>query len=115
PIATYTDTGTHIIGFTYTGSTAGIDSVVWAFDDGHSATGMTAIHTYTASGIYRACATVYTDCGNDIYCKDVAVHYSTTASPGLSREEVKVFPNPANDELNVSGVLENTSFSLLTV
>ncbi len=59
PIASYTDTGTHTIGVTYTGTTTGLDSIVWNFGDGHTATGTPALHTYSLSGSYHVCVTVY--------------------------------------------------------
>jgi hypothetical protein len=74
PIAApFTDTGIHTIGFTYTGSTTGLDSVVWNFDDGSMDTGTTALHTYSVAGTYRPCVTIYTDCGSDMYCNNLVV------------------------------------------
>ena len=76
----------------------------------------TALHTYTIAGTMRVCATVYTTCGNDIYCTNVLITIpSLVTSPSLSKEEVKVYPNPANDELNVTGVMENTNYKLFSV
>ncbi|MCW3120971.1 MAG: hypothetical protein JWQ38_463 [Flavipsychrobacter sp.] len=57
---------------TYTGTTSGIDSIIWYLGDGSTASGTTVVHTY-GPGTFRACATAYTSCGNDIYCYDVVV------------------------------------------
>jgi hypothetical protein len=117
PIASaYTDTGHHTVGFTYTGSTTGIDSVVWNFDDGSTATGTTALHTYSVAGTYRACVTIYTACGSDLYCKNVVVLIPSliiSNQPALS--DVKIWPNPVNDELNISGINENTTYKILSL
>ena len=115
PFASYTDTGTHTIGVTYTGTTVGLDSVVWTFGDGHTATGTAALHTYSISGTYHVCVTVYTECGNDTHCSDVVIHIPSEVTTVLSKGEIKVFPNPANDALNVTGLWENTSYRLLSV
>jgi len=73
PTADYTSAGTSTVTFTYSGTTAGVDSVVWSYGDGTRGTGFTATHTYTASGTYDACVTAYTSCGNNEYCSTVTV------------------------------------------
>jgi len=114
--APYTDTGTHLIGFTYTGSTTGIDSIVWNFDDGSTATGSTATHTFTMTGTYRVCETIYTSCGSDMYCKNVVVLIpSLITSNGTTYSNLKVWPNPVCDELNISGINENTTYKIINL
>jgi hypothetical protein len=117
PIAApFTDTGTHTIGFSYTGSTTGLDSVVWNFDDGSTTTGTTALHTYSVAGTYRACVTIYTACGSDLYCKNVVVLIpSLVVSNQSALSDVKVWPNPVNDELNISGINENTTYKIINL
>ena len=73
PVAAFTDTGSRVVGTTYTGTTRGMDSVVWSFGDGSHATGLTSLHTYTTVGTFQLCSTVYTACGRDSICKDVTV------------------------------------------
>ncbi len=113
PTASFSDTGTHTIGFTYTGTTTGIDSVVWNFGDGITGTGTGPLHTYTATGTYTVCVTAYTNCRSDSACHTVVV--STTGVTGLCLGGVQVYPNPAKDELYVTGVPQNTSYRLLNV
>ena len=113
PVANYTDTGTHIVGFTYTGTTTGIDSVVWNFGDGSTSTTTNPIHTFTAVGTYTVCVTVYTSCGNDMSCSNVVV--STVGVPMISLANIQVYPNPTTDELYITGVLQNTNYRLLNV
>jgi len=118
PVASYTLTGHHTISATYTGTTAGLDSVVWNFGDGSPTyTGTTATHTYSDTGIYYVCVTVYTSCGSDSYCSNVIYEPSLATSPGRSKGEemVQVFPNPANDELSITGVPEGTSYVLTNI
>ncbi len=113
PTASFSDTGTHTIGFTYTGTTAGLDSVVWNFGDGATGTGTSPLHTYTATGTYTVCVTAHTSCSSDAACHTVVV--STTGVAALSLSNVQVFPNPVSDELHIVGVPEHTSYRLLNV
>ncbi len=95
PSASFTDTGTHTIGVTYTGTATGLDSVVWSYGDGTSGTGTSATHTYSASGTYHVCVTAYTECGSDVHCTDVVIHIPSEVTPILmTGREVKVFPEP---------------------
>jgi len=115
PVASFTDTGTHIVGFSYTGTTADVDSIVWSFGDGHTSTSTTPVHTYTASGTYHVCVTTYTGCGIDSVCRDITVHVPNSVSVINAHGTIKVFPNPANDELNITGLIESTTYRLLTI
>ena len=116
PVASFTDTGSHHIkGFTYTGSTAGIDSIVWSFGDGHTATGTAPLHTYTANGTYYVCATVYTPCGIDSACDSVTVSVPASVAVVHAAGNIKAYPNPVSDELNITGITETTQYRLLNV
>ncbi len=113
PTASFSDTGTHTVGFTYTGTTVGLDSLRWNFGDGSTSTSVNPLHTYTASGTYTVCVTVYTACGIDSSCSNVVVN--TTGIGSLSLSNVRVYPNPTNDELNIIGVQHDISYRLLSL
>ena len=113
PVASFTDTGTHTIGFVYTGTTTALDSVVWSFGDTHTATGITAYHTYSVTNTYHVCVTAYNPCGKDSVCHSVIGHALGIQS--VTMANVKVYPNPANDELMVTGITGNTDYCLLNV
>ena len=117
PIASaYTDTGTHTVGFTYTGSTTGIDSVVWNFDDGSTAIGASVIHTYSMIGTYRACVTIYTACGSDLYCKDVTINIPSLSSTNPHiLGNISIYPNPTTDAITVNGISENTKYQIWNI
>jgi hypothetical protein len=116
PIASYTDTGTHTIGLTYTGTTTGIDSVVWSYGDGSRGTGLTALHTYSVAGVYNACVTVYTTCGSDESCHTVTVIIGPTGIQAPSGPgSIVVYPNPAKDELEISGVATDMNYKISNI
>ena len=80
PTSSFTSTGTTTRDFTYTGTTISMDSVKWSFGDGYTALGTTAIHTYSASGTYTVCATVFTACGNNTSCSTIVINCTPVAS-----------------------------------
>ena len=82
PAAAFTDTGTYAIGFFYTGTTAGLDSVTWNYGDSHTGTGLITNHTFSAPGTYHVCVTSYTGCGSNTICHDVII--ACTATPTAS-------------------------------
>jgi len=112
--ATFTDTGNAVHGFAYSGTPTGLDSVVWEYGDGHKDTGMAALHTYTASGTYHVCVIAYTPCGNDTVCRDVVVLHTSSVTD-ISLADIHVYPNPATDELYITGISQFTNYRLLTV
>lgn len=69
----YTHIGYSPVSFTYTGTTTGMDSVVWHYGDGSHATGLSATHTYAAIGLHTACVLVYNHCGVDSFCNSFSL------------------------------------------
>ncbi|MFI5196631.1 MAG: PKD domain-containing protein, partial [Chitinophagales bacterium] len=101
PVVSFTDTPAtgHTVSYTYTGTTYSMDSVKWNFGDGHTDTVLNPVHTFTASGTYHVCVTVYTYCGSDSACSEVVVGIPLLATAG--RDNVQVWPNPVSNELTV--------------
>ncbi|MEO6831524.1 MAG: T9SS type A sorting domain-containing protein [Chitinophagaceae bacterium] len=89
--------------YNYTGTTLGIDSVVWDWGDGQSTTVIsgfaTAVnHTYATLGKqYTVCVNVYGDCGSNQYCGLSAP--VSVAQAGTTASGILLYPNPANDYL----------------
>ncbi|MBX2907251.1 MAG: T9SS type A sorting domain-containing protein [Taibaiella sp.] len=110
----FVDTGVLIHGFTYTGTTAGYDSVVWDLGDGFFDTGLFVSHTYAVADTYHVCAKVYSNCGTHTYCKDIYVNV-----PGFvgdaSLAGVRVFPNPGHNELTIVNLPVNTEYRIINV
>ena len=105
----YTTTAVRTVQYTYSGTTTAIDSLVWNFGDGQKqkvTTGYTTpvSHTYATNGNYSSCATVYSGCGSNQYCKQVALAVGNISA----LEGVKVYPNPVSDHLMIEGLQGGT-------
>jgi hypothetical protein len=112
----FTDTDTLVHSFTYTGTTAGYDSVVWDFGDGVSDTGLAVIHIYTVADTYHVCATVYTNCGSHTYCRDIYLGVPDAVSEtSIAAKNISVHPNPTSNELYVSGIYRDAKYRLRNV
>ena len=107
PAAAYTSStqspGT--LSFSYTGTTANTDSLVWHFGDGQSLTvtgnfGTPISHTYTMGGSYTACVSVYGSCGQNTSCQQVVV---SVGIEGLAagNAAMLLYPNPASSSVTV--------------
>ena len=115
PVAGFTATNTaaQTVAFTYTGTTTGIDSIVWDFGDGqHQAIttgyGTPVTHTYAGTGPYTVTVTVYNSCGSTTTSEAHALGVAGIAA--LSG--VKVYPNPASNYVMVEGA-EGASATLI--
>lgn len=112
PTANYsvsTPTGSLSSSFTFVG-TSPSDSVVWYFGDSTEARGSSPTHTFKSKGVYNVCVVVYNRCGSDVYCKDVSVG-STSINEAVIAN-IKIYPNPATDIINIEGLPNGTSISL---
>ncbi|MBP6185261.1 MAG: PKD domain-containing protein [Saprospiraceae bacterium] len=73
----------------------------WTFGDGGSSTEVHPVHAYASSGTYEVCLTVSNVNGSDTYCR--FVHLGTSATDDIRKDaQITVFPNPAQDILNVN-------------
>lgn len=112
PVSNFTQTGSGMsYNFSYNG-TVPIDSVVWTFGDGQSATGTNTIHTYTTPGSYTVCATAYNNCGTHQHCSTV----TATNINGISQQSLfsslKAYPNPAQEMLYLTGMPAAATYKL---
>jgi hypothetical protein len=90
--------------YTYNGTTSAVDSLIWDFGDGQKqkvTTGLTTpvSHTFSTNGKYSVCVTAYNSCGSHNYCKQTPLATKDLAARG----NVKVYPNPAGDQLTIEG------------
>ncbi|MCB0402734.1 MAG: DUF4886 domain-containing protein [Flavobacteriales bacterium] len=114
PVADFGFSGGNSINFTST-STNGM-YYYWDFDDGNNSVLEHPNHTYNTNGNYNVELIVFSQdsCFSDTISKLVSV---TTV--GLNKSEqgakVKIFPNPAKDQLKVMANQENLTFRLIDI
>lgn len=100
---------------------SGADSLsyFWDFGDGNTSTLSTPSHTYSAIGMYSVCLTVSSGTCSDTYCETAYVDttinghgiqsinvqkmmLTNVASIGKNVKTVKIFPNPAKNNLTIT-------------
>lgn len=98
---------------------AQVDSAVWDWGDGTKTSGLYPSHIYMTPNFYNKCVTVYNNCGdstttchndsvyrlagNQIY---VNVLPANTAIRTISNNQIKIYPNPAINELSIEGDIQ---------
>ncbi|MDX1651446.1 MAG: PKD domain-containing protein [Brumimicrobium sp.] len=105
---------------------------LWDFGDGTTSNAQFPVHTYTTPGLYQICLSINDPNGNcsDIFCDSIEVlnkatgttinvlpfgSYGQTASiteNDISKTEVKLFPNPASDKIQV--LINNSGYASYT-
>lgn len=112
PVASFSQSGTEPT-FTFTNtSTSGANTTYnWDMGDGNMHTTMDVNHTYTANNTYTVTLIVTDDCGADTTTQTVTV--STIGLIDLDQNEFIVYPNPANEVLNIRSNVVITSIELM--
>jgi hypothetical protein len=85
------------VDFTNTSSTG---TYLWDFGDGSSSSLNSPTHTYSSNGTYNACLNLTTNCGTISYCESITVEASTVGIENGDLETIKIYPNPAKEEVN---------------
>ena len=113
PVAAFTTSGVPNVTFSYTGTTPSIDSIMWDFGDGFTDTGMSPVHAYAVSDTYNVCVRVYGYCGADTLC--ITVIATGLGISTMSLDNINVYPNPATNEMHITGITRISSYRLLSV
>jgi PKD repeat protein len=85
--------------FTFTNSSANATSSDWNFGDTQTSTLANPTHVYAANGTYTVTLIVSNGCGSDTITQVLTVDGIEDATFANS---VTVYPNPANDQFNIS-------------
>jgi PKD repeat protein len=93
---------------TFTNTTTNGVTYSWDFGDGGSSNAENPVHTYTADGTYYVMLTVNNGCGTDTFTDTLYV-YGTGINEGNFTTTLSVFPNPANDLLNIEFINSGNS------
>ena len=88
--------------FYFHGPLQSVNSWYWDFGDGNTDTIANPTHTYANPGTYNVCLIVNTICGPDTLCQPL--NFMITGSDTeIQAGNWNVYPNPAHDELIISG------------
>ncbi len=101
PTAGFTNSGITTVNFSYTGTSTGLDSVVWHYGDGGMGTGSTSSHTYASIGSFTACVLAYNHCGVDSTCHTVTI--VCTAPPTASFSNTSITTGSYTDTFTYTG------------
>jgi PKD repeat protein len=103
-----------------TSMTSGMESGVhWDFGDGSSASGRLAVHRYAMPGTYTLCSTVdvwgplLNDTCSNVACVPVESMALVTVPELATQEQLKAWPVPLTDRLNVVAPWSNASLMLM--
>ncbi|NCA76741.1 MAG: DNRLRE domain-containing protein [Alphaproteobacteria bacterium] len=78
----------------------------WDFGDGFYSELQNPVHIYNQVGTYKVCETVENECGIEQFCDTIEVKLTGTQEQNLT-EFFNLFPNPANDYINVKWISDN--------
>ncbi len=89
-------------------------SYIWNFDDGGFSEQQNPTHTYQSAGTYMVCLAINNECGGDNFCENVQVTSVLNTEEILS-SHVSLYPNPANDQIFVSGYDSEASIRIIDI
>ncbi len=110
PVANFTATKSFQTAI-FTNNGVNADSYLWVFGDGDSSTAVNPTHLYPSNGPFTACLYVYNECDTAEFCSEVS--FSVGIDDVALSNNVSVFPNPAEDIINVS--FENVNTDQLNI
>jgi PKD repeat protein len=102
-VAAYTSTQNQDSLWVTDQSTGGVVTWVWDFGDSQTSSVQNPpVHLYPQEGIYTVCLTVTDVCGNsDTACEDINIVFISVNE--LNASVISgIYPNPVNDQLNIS-------------
>lgn len=92
----------------FTNTTLNATNISWNFGDGGTSNQQNPTHNFATNGSYTVTMTL-TVC-NKTYSKTKEIIISNLSNEIFSKEEVKLYPNPTSDYLNLNGdKIENVS------
>ena len=121
PIASFNKSvSASTVSLVYTGTTAGIDSVIWYYGNNVSvkktggAISTPFSYTYPANGTYNICVTAYGTCGSDQNCQNVVIR-GTGVGTVTGTRQIRVYPNPASEYIVIEGADKATKARLVNL
>lgn len=81
---------------------------VWDFGDGSLTTEQNPTHSFSADGSYEICLIVEDFCDADTICELITLSILNIGEEYL--EQVKLYPIPLSEELNIQGLMETKDY-----
>lgn len=77
----------------------------WTFGDNSNTTLKTPLpHIYSQEGNYTVCLTVSNEYGNNTFCRNIVIDYTTETS-AINGGEFKIYPNPFTSSIYIKNTL----------
>lgn len=94
----------------------GAATYTWSFGDSQSGTGAAPQHTYASNGTYTACCVGLDSNGIacDTSCMTIVITGCVSGIEETEALEVKLFPNPVNEQLNVQLLSSGVEYWTIT-
>lgn len=112
PEFTFTKNSHFDYSFTYTGTPGTME---WDLGDGTTSTQTNVNHVYTSPSEFVACVKVTNTCGDNIYCAKIDTRWPDNVSRINANDNIKIYPNPANDVLTIEGQQAGTQIELFDI
>ncbi|MBW7912385.1 MAG: T9SS type A sorting domain-containing protein [Taibaiella sp.] len=112
PKFSYTKNSLNNITFNYTGTPH--STIEWDFGDGNTSTQTSPNHIYASGGTYSICVKVTNSCGDNTYCQFVDT-WPNSVGEQMLNDKVKIYPNPANEVLFITGLEAGTKIELYDI
>lgn len=90
-------------------TSAHAETIRWTFSDGTESTLENPIHYFPAADWFQVCLDISNECGSDLFCDTLHIKVLNVQNPILNNESVKVYPNPASDNLTFAVDLRQPS------
>lgn len=99
---------------TFIDSARNAEHYLWLFSDNTVSTLSNPVHYFTSVGKFEVCQFVSNVCGSDTICDSITVN--VVGIPESFIEDIRIFPNPATDFINVEasfGQFQNFEMEVL--
>lgn len=102
-------TGTELV---FSDESINAEDWFWDFGDGGISGLQNPIHAFPSNGNYNVCLTATNDFGSDTHCNIINVN---TSIQDMQSNGLRVYPNPANYQLTLSGLKEGMNYTITIV
>ncbi len=93
PVAAFSETSSGFNASFTNSSTNGV-SYLWDFGDSQTSTAMSPSHTYTSTGVFNVCLTVWNACGDSTVTCDTVLIQVIGIDAAVQQANVVLYPNP---------------------